>query len=142
MNGLVDRWDLTQSLQSRPVAHGQYLLDIISETDGWTIELDVPEQHVNYVLQQQQVMPCRCSFRLRSDPTRVYQGTINEIAEVANLQVSGGSVVSATFDLTDEQVGDMRDGATLVAQVECGKYPLGFVVFRGLIQWYRSNPWL
>ncbi len=86
-DGLVDRWDLTQSLQSRPVAYGQYLLDIISETDGWTIELDVPEQHVNYVLQQQQVMPCRCSFRLRSDPTRVYQGTINEIAGVANLGV-------------------------------------------------------
>ena len=141
IDGLVDRWDLTQSLQSRPVTHGQYLLDVISETDGWTIELDVPEQHVNYVLQQQQVMPCRCSFRLRSDPTRIYQGTINEIAGVANLQVSGRSVVPATFALTDEQIGDMRDGATLVAQVECGKYPLGFVVFRGLIQWYRSNPW-
>jgi multidrug resistance efflux pump len=141
MDGLVDRWDLAQSLQSRPVTHGQYLLDVISEKDGWTIELDVPEQHVNYVLQQQQVMPCRCSFRLRSDPTRTYHGTINEIAGVANLEASGKSVVPATFALKSEQIGDLRDGATVVAQVECGKYPLGFVVFRGLIQWYRSNPW-
>ena len=141
MDGLVDRWDLTQSLQARPVTHGQYLLDVISEKDGWTIELDVPEQHVNYVLQQQQVMPCRCSFRLRSDPTRIYQGTINEIAGVANLEASGRSVVPATFALKAEQMGDLRDGATVVAQVECGKYPLGFVVFRGLIQWFRSNPW-
>ncbi len=141
MDGLVDRWDLTQSLQSRPVTHGQYLLDVISETDGWTIELDVPETHVNYVLQQQQLMPCRCSFRLRSDPTRTYQGAITEIAGVANLEPSGKAVVPATFALNTEQIGELRDGATVVAQVECGKYPLGFVVFRGLIQWYRSNPW-
>ena len=141
MEGLVDRWDLTQSLQSRPVTHGQYLLDVISEGDGWTIELDLPEQHVNYVLQQQQVQPCHCSFRLRSDPTRTYEGEIAEIAGVANITTSGKSVVPATFLLKAEQMGDLRNGATVVAQVECGKYPSGFVVFRGLIQWYRSNPW-
>lgn len=141
IDGLVDRWDLTQSLQSRPVTHGQYLLDVISETEGWTIELDIPEQNINYVLQQQRVAPCRCSFRLRSDPTRIYQGSIAEIADVANLVATGESVVPATFSLKAEQMGELRDGATVVAQVECGKCSLGFVVFRGLIQWYRSNPW-
>ncbi|MDA7914808.1 HlyD family secretion protein [bacterium] len=141
MNGMIDRWDLTQSLQSRPVTHGQYLLDVISESDGWTIELDLPEENVNYVLQQQQQAPCRCSFRLRSDPTRTYQGTITEIAGVANLSPMGKSVVPATFAMTAKQTGDFRDGATVVAQVDCGQYPLGFVVFRGLIQWYRSSPW-
>ncbi|MDB4749717.1 HlyD family secretion protein [Rubripirellula sp.] len=141
MNGLVDRWDLTQSLQSRPVTHGQYLLDIISESGGWTIELDLPEENVNYVLKQQQQEPCNCSFRLRSDPTRTYQGTIAEIAGVANLGVTGKAVVPATFTLNADQIGDLRDGATVVAQVDCGQYPLGFIVFRGLIQWYRSNPW-
>lgn len=141
MDGLVDRWDLTQALQSRPVTHGQYLLDVISETGGWTIELDLPEQHINYVLQQQRVTPCRCSFRLRSDPTRTYQGAITGIAGVANLAATGEAVVPATFALKAEQMGDLRDGATVIAQVECGKYSMGFVVFRGLIQWYRSNPW-
>jgi len=141
MDGLVDRWDLTQSLQSRPVSHGQYLLDVISESAGWTIELDLPEENVNYVLKQQKKMPCRCSFRLRSDPTRTYQGTIDEIAGVANLDVVGKSVVPATFAMKADQIGDLRDGATVIAQVDCGQYPVGFVVFRGLIQWYRSNSW-
>ncbi len=142
IDGLVDRWDLTQALQSRPVSHGQYLLDVISESAGWTIELDLPEENVNYVWKQQQKMPCRCSFRLRSDPTRNYQGIIAEIAGVANLDVAGKSIVPATFDMNADQIGDLRDGATVVAQIDCGQYSLGFVVFRGLIQWYRSNSWL
>lgn len=141
MNGIVDRWDLRQSLESRPVSHGQYLLDVISESAGWTIELDLPEENINYVMKQQRQSPCRCSFRLRSDPTQDYYGEIAEIAGVANLGLDGQSIVTATFPVNVSRAVELRNGATVVAQVECGKYPLGFVLFRGLIQWYRSNPW-
>ena len=141
MNGIVDRWDLRQSLESRPVSHGQYLLDVISESAGWTIELELPEENINYVMKQQRQSPCRCSFRLRSDPTQDYYGEIAEIAGVANLGLDGQSIVTATFPVNVSRAVELRNGATVVAQVECGKYPLGFVLFRGLIQWYRSNPW-
>ena len=141
MDGLVDRWDLTQSLQSRPVSHGQYLLDVISESDGWTVDLDIPEKNVNYVLKQQQAKGCHCTFRLRSDPTKTYEGEIEQIAEIANLQATGQSIVHARFSMESGKKNDLRDGATVIAQVECGQYPLGFVAFRSLIQWYRSNPW-
>ncbi len=141
IDGLVDRWDLTQSLQSRPVSHGQYLLDVISESAGWTVDLDIPEKNVNYVLRQQQEEECRCTFRLRSDPTKAYEGKIEEIAEVANVDATGHSIVPATFSMESGMVGELRDGATVIAQIECGQYPLGFVALRSLIQWYRSNPW-
>ena len=92
-------------------------------------------------MKQQRQSPCRCSFRLRSDPTQDYYGEIAEIAGVANLGLDGQSIVTATFPVNVSRTVELRNGATVVAQVECGKYPIGFVLFRGLIQWYRSNPW-
>lgn len=140
MTGTVDRWDLQKSLRSRPVTHGQYLLDVLADDRCWTVELDIPEDNVNYVLGQQSHGSCFSSFRLRSDPTRTYEGEIHEIADVAHLDPAGDSVVRATIAIESDEE-EFRSGATVVARVRCGKHSLGFVTFRSLIEWYRSNRW-
>ncbi len=66
---------------------------------------------------------------------------IEQIAEVANLKAMGQSIVPAKFSMQSGKDDELRDGATVIAQVECGQYSLGFVSLRSLIQWYRSNPW-
>jgi hypothetical protein len=139
IDGTVDRWDLQQSLAARPVTHGQYLLDVISGDHGWTVELDLPEQNVNYVLDQQQ--RCRCSFRMRSNPTKTFEGVVVQIADVAHLNPAGQSVVRLTVPIETDLSAEIRSGATVVAQLECGRRAIGFVLFRGLIQWWRSQPW-
>ena len=141
IDGIVDRWDMQQSLQSRPVTHGQYLVDVIAANAGWTVELEIPEKNVNYVLERQRFTACLCTFRLRSDPTVMFKGTVQEIADVAHLDATGQSMVRATFEMGKENAGDWRAGATVVAQIHCGKYPLGYVGLRSLIEWYRSNRW-
>lgn len=139
IDGTVDRWDLQQSLAARPVTHGQYLLDVISREHGWTVELDLPEQNVNYVLEQQQA--CRCFFRLRSNPTKTYEGLVDQIADVAHLSPSGQSVVRLTVPIEADASAEIRSGATVVAQLQCGNRAIGFVLFRGLIQWWRCQTW-
>ncbi|MGI9470730.1 MAG: biotin/lipoyl-binding protein [Rubripirellula sp.] len=141
LEGTVDRWDLQQSLQSRPVTHGQYLLDVLSEHEGWTVELDIPEKNVNYVLDEHRDEPCICEFRLRSDPTAVFDGVIEDVSDVAHLDATGQSMVRATFEMDAQIDAELRAGATVIAQVHCGKYPLGFVGLRSLVEWYRSSHW-
>jgi hypothetical protein len=114
---------------------------VISNADGWIIELDLPEKNVNYVLDEQRRQPCRFAFRLRSDPTKTHQGTIEHVADVAHLSPQGQSLVRSTSRLESEAAGDFRNGATVIAQIHCGQHPLGFVWLRGLIQWFRTQAW-
>ena len=82
------------------------LLDVISNEEGWTVELDLPEANVNYVLDEQQQSPCRCTFRLRSDPTTTYDGIVEKIADVAHINPTGKSMVRVTLTLKP----DVRHG--------------------------------
>lgn len=139
IDGTVDRWDLERSLTARPVTQGQHLLDVLSADRGWTVELDLPEQHINYVLDQPEA--CRCVFRIRSNPTKIYEGVVNHVTATAQVNHQGKSIVRVTVPITEDSEDEFRSGATVVAQLECGKRSIGFVVFRGLIQWCRSHAW-
>jgi hypothetical protein len=141
IDGQVDCWDLQRSLTARPVKHGQLLLDVISSSDGWIIELDLPEKNVNYVLDAQRREPCRFTFRLRSNPTTIHEGSIEQIADVAHLSPQGRSIIRTTSRLGSDAPGELRHGTTVIAQIHCGRHPLGFVWLRGLIQWFRTQAW-
>ena len=141
IDGHVDRWDLQASLMARPVTHGQHLVDVISDSDGWNLELDLPEKNINYVLDHQRTQACLCTFRLRSDPTIRHEGTIDHIAHVAHVDPTGQSVVRATVPLQSNSHNDLRSGTTVIAQVHCGQRPIGFVWLRGLIEWSRRQAW-
>ncbi len=141
IEGQVNRWDLRTSLMTRPVAVGQYLVSVVSEADGWNVELEIPDNQVGYVLDQQQRQPCKVSYRLRSDPTVVHAGQIARIADSAKLDPSGDSIVTASMQLAGTDAINIRDGATVLAQIDCGKRPIGFVFLRGVIEWWRSSSW-
>lgn len=140
--GRVDRWDLRSSLAARPVAVGHYLLAVVSPEDGWRVELNIPDQHVGYVLAARQAELDRVTYRVRSDPQRVYEGRLESIAEGAQLKPDGTSVVLATLPLAAHQAGQLHNGATVSAEIHCGRRPVGFVLFRGVIQWWRGTSWL
>jgi hypothetical protein len=141
INGRVDRWDLQQSLTGRPVVHGQFLVDIFSDVDGWMVELDVPDAESQYVAAEQSAGPCEVTFRLRSSPEKLYRGTLEQLSAVTQFDASGQPVVHAAFhiDATDP---DLRFGATVIAQIHCGTRPLGFVWFRSVIEWAGQLDWL
>ncbi len=141
MAGRVDRWDLQQSLTGRPVVHGQYLIDIVSSVDGWIVELDIPDAEAQYVAAEQAAKPCEVTFRLRSNPEKLYRGTLEQLSSVTQFDSTGHPVVRATFgiDAVDE---DLRFGATVIAHVHCGSRPLGFVWFRSVFEWARQIDWI
>lgn len=141
IQGTVDGWNLKQSLAARPVTHGQHLADVISTEGGWMIELDLPDKHAAYVLEQQQRGLCRCTFTLTSGSGQTYHGTAEEIAEVAQINSRGQSVIRVVVPYP-EAAQEFRVGATVLAELDCGKRSLGFVWFRGLVEWTRRQSWL
>ncbi len=139
--GQVDRWDLQQTLSGRPVMHGQYLFDIVSDVDGWIVELDIPDIEAQYVVDAQDDGPCEVSFRLRSGPESQYHGSLEKVSDVTQFDATGRPVVRASFGI-DAEDEELRFGATVIAQVHCGPRPLGFIWFRSVIQWARQIDWI
>ncbi|QDT03160.1 HlyD family secretion protein [Rubripirellula lacrimiformis] len=140
IDGVVDQWNLVDSLSSRPVTHGQYLLSVIAESEGWNAELDIPDQAIAY-LPSHVDQPVQCTFKLRSDPTQTYQGTIADLSLTADLNAEAKSVVRGRVPIRTGDQERLRPGATLVAKIHCGNSPAGFVYLRSLIQWYRRQIW-
>ncbi len=146
IDGRVDGWELQQAFESRPVSRGQFLMDVVTPNAGWTVELDIPDKQMGYILAAQQRKPCVCRVRLRSDATTTYSGILEQIDNVAHLNAKGESVVRASLVLPKSVLPEsepqaIRSGATVVAQVNCGEHSLGFVCFRGVVQWWRGLSW-
>ncbi len=142
IDGIVDQWAVAESLASRPVVHGQYLLSVIAPGDGWRAELAIPDQAVAYVLAAQSDQLVSCSIRLRSAPTEVFHGNIDRILGVADVNDSGQSMVRASVTIDDDRGQPLRQGATVIAEIDCGKRTAGFVYLRSLIEWYRCQTWI
>ncbi len=141
ISGRVDRWNLKQSLLARPVTHGQYLADVVSTQQGWRIELELPDRHAGYVLRKQESGPCHCRFTTMAGSDTVYESSVGEIADAAHVNRRGQSVVRVIVPYPDAGVDEFRAGSTVMAQLDCGKRSLGFVWFRGLIEWARRQSW-
>jgi len=141
LSGRVDRWDLQSALSARPVALGQYLMAVVSNSEGWQVELEIADRNLGYVLRGIEQDQDRVTYRVRSDPQRVYEGEIEWIAAGADVASDGRSVVLARVPLAKEQAGQVHNGATVSAEVHCGQRPVGFVMFRSVIQWWRGTTW-
>ena len=142
IDGVVDRWDLRDSMELKPVRHGEYLLSVHAPDQGWLVELDVPEHESAYVIEQQRISPCHCVVRLRSSDEIEFAATLDRVSLVADVGQSGRMVVPATLTVDRGYDASMRPGASVKAWVYCGKRSLGFVWFRKVIQWTREQGWL
>ncbi|TWU54577.1 HlyD family secretion protein [Rubripirellula tenax] len=141
IDGIVDHWNMDTSLARRPVSHGQYLLSVISPADGWNAEIEIPDQSIAHVAGTQNKGPTRCSLKLRSDPTQTIAGSIDRVSGVADVNAAGKSVVRAIVSIESGDGSAMRQGASVVARIHCGKRSAAFVYLQSFIQWYRQQSW-
>ena len=140
IQGQVDRWDLEQALTMRPVAQGQYLLDVYSSSGSWVAELEILDKDATY-LNAAHGKNLRVHFHLQSQPGKAYQATIEKISESANLDAEGRSVIRLKCLFTPESPELIEIGATVWANVDCGKRSVGFIWLRGLIEWWERQSW-
>ena len=145
IDGIVQRSDLQESLVNRPVERGHRLISVFAPDSGWTVDLDIPDGDIGYLIEANRSSPATCRLRLRSDPSRVFLGQVRHIENTSHLTTGGRSVVRANVHLPDDRSGrpidSFRVGATVLASLHCGRRPAAFVWFRSVIEWARQQPW-
>jgi multidrug efflux pump subunit AcrA (membrane-fusion protein) len=138
--GTVLDWKPREKLH-RPVQQGEELLEIGQVDKDWVVEVQFPEKAVGLVARAFEGGEQRrlaATVLLSSSPDRVLTGTLVQLSNQAQL-VEKDNVVRARVVL-DEPLAeaDRRSGLEVRVKADCGPHPLGFVLFRELIDVVRS----
>jgi len=163
LEGIVEREDMQTSLLSRPVTRGQALVRVVSPQHGWEVALDIRDSDRGYLSASDIPAEVPCVYRLRSDPVELYRGRINHLADSVHINPRGDLAVRATVKIdsamapesssgmhaarrisgreSSQAPSTFRVGASVMASVYCGRRPVGFVWFRSLVEWMRTQSW-
>ena len=142
ITGEVSCWNLDQSLRSRPVVHGQYLMDVVNPKGEWELQLQLPDDDIGYVVAyQKDKEDCKVEFLLRTDPTNHYPATLSKLSHTTQLNEAGLPAVRALVSLGKSPVPHPRTGASVIARIHCGRRSLGFVWFREILEYTKRHFW-
>lgn len=148
ITGLVVTWDVQNKLRSRPVLRSQFLLEIADPSGAWCLELSMPERLIGYLIDYQRQhpeKPLRVRFVPAADPHSRYSGTIDRIADRAEVHADTTAnqintvLIRVTLDEHDSLPVSIRPGAECAASVDCGQASLGFVLLSDLIAFIHRN---
>lgn len=136
VTGRVVTWQLNDLLQGRQIKRGQRLLNIAVEKDGWLAEIQIRDYRMGHVLEQMESnaqLPTECM--LVSSPDQRYSGKITSVAGTTSLNTEGMLVVNAIAQYDFAPDSELRSGAKVIATIDCGRRPLGYVY---LYEFYHS----
>ena len=145
IHGHVMTENTAETLLSRPVSQGDPLLEI-ADTDGrWWLEVAFPENTVTHVsramreAEEAGLEGVPCTFIVSSTPDRIYNGTLIEMNTTAQ-SIDGENVVEAkiAIDPDDFPKIEKRKGLEVRVKADCGPAPVGYVLFRELIDFVRG----
>jgi len=146
--GMVTTWNIRSLLSNRPVATGQNLLTVADPGSGWELELYMPESRMGHVMKASRELPegesLRVDYVLASEPSVVRTGQVARIQPVADLHGDQGHAVKIIVSIDADQapaLNDPRPGATVIADVHCGRAPRGYVWFHEAYEWVLKNVW-
>jgi hypothetical protein len=142
IRGRVMDWNPKERLLSRPVKQGDPLLEIADVEGRWIIELQLPEDtitHIGRARQKSQDGTLPVTYVISASPDKTYSGTLYQVSTQAR-PVEQENVVEARVALEDSSEKPPREWADVEvrAKVDCGPHPLGYVLFRELIDFIRE----
>lgn len=138
IRGRIVNWQVRRHLLGRPVKQGQNLMTVVAPDTRWQLNLYVPEKRVGHLLAAQgaTAQPLQVTFTLASHPATQFRGEIAKVDPV--LDVHDGQENTArvlvNFDNQQTPADLLRTGTRATAKIECGKRPLGYVLFHELYE--------
>ena len=158
--GQVITWDLDDRLKRRPVQRGQFLMRIANPAGKWQLELDMPEDHMGYIIKARNQLARNESpedrkqqviFILATDPDVEHQGTVKEVSLLAEVLGEKGNAVQIKVDFEKAELlaalkVDPKDkssrlypGAEVSANVYCGRRAVGYVYLHDFLTFLQSR---
>ncbi len=142
IDGQVVTWDLRNRLPiGRPVQRGQALLRVADPTGPWQLELHMPENRMGHIVKYQQTSDDRLevSYILATEPGTTHYGTVKEIHRSAEVRGDEGNTVLIKVEIDESELPHRQPGATVTAQVYCGRRSLGYVLLHDVIAFVQSR---
>lgn len=140
-NGLVQTWDVRKLLIDRPVGRGQKLMTVADPSGPWELEIRMPGHRMGHIQQAQRShgddLPVE--FVLASEPGRRFHGRIRRTHDRAEVHDETGHTVLISVDVDRADVSALKPGTEVVARVECGWRPIGYVWFHELYEFVQKQ---
>ena len=136
-DGVVFFGDLSRSIERRTVQKGQFLLQFANPRGDWELLLKIPDTASRHVLQardeNQQV-----TFLLRLAPGRTFTAKLDWVGLATELDETGQLSTPARVSLDESffrevERSDLRPGSGVIAHIDCGSKPIGYVWFHEAI---------
>jgi HlyD family secretion protein len=138
--GRITTWDVARRLESLPVNRGEVLMQV-ARTDGpWELELRLSQRDAGHLLaaQRRGIKDLAVTFTIRDAPGVSYEATVTQISGSVQENGEGVPYVVATAAIADPDVRTLRPGATVTADIHCGRRAVGYVWFHELIDTIRD----
>jgi len=146
IDGVIVTWQVRDRLMLRPVEKGQVLLNVADKTGPWELEIHLPDDrlgHVNraYAEARAAGRELEVDYILATDPGTRHVGTVKEIHEQAEVRGEQGNTVllRITIDPSRHEKEELGAGASVTARINCGKRPLGYVIFHDLVAFVQQH---
>ena len=146
IEGVIVTWQVRDRLMLRPVEKGQVLLNVADKTGPWELEIHLPDDrlgHVNraYAETRAAGRELEVDYILATDPGTRHIGTVKEIHEQAEVRGEQGNTVllRITIDPSRHEKEELGAGASVTARINCGKRPLGYVIFHDLVAFIQQH---
>ncbi len=145
INGVVTSWDVEKTLHSRPVMTGQVLMEIADPSQGYYLDMNLPEKregHLDEYIAEKNPKELDVTYILATDPdvdlnAKLDLGNISDRAEPH--EEHGAVIKMKAYPQQDELLKlKPRPGAGVITKVHCGRASSGFVFFHEPYEWLHK----
>jgi hypothetical protein len=147
IKGKVITWDAKRQLANRPVETGQVLLTVAPENTEWVVELYMPERRVHHLVAYRDKLKAKdpsadldVDYILMTQPGKYHKGKVKDVHWTAEPHEQQGHMVRVRIgELKDLNTEIARPGASVTADVRCGRTVLGWALFHEAWEWLQAN---
>lgn len=145
IDGKVSTLDVRQRLIQLPVDRGQPLFSVSDLDSNWELNLQLPEDRMGHLRKalddsSPDAAPVTVTYRLTSEPGSEFNGKLVEVGDRADLSPTDHTnVVRLLVSVNREELPHLREGAGVVAKINCGRRALGFVLFHDVVEFAQRK---
>jgi biotin carboxyl carrier protein len=148
IKGKIISWDIRKTLLNRPVETGQVLMTVAAADTDYEVELYMPERKMKHLTSAREDAKRANSeddldvvFILMTDPGVYHYGKLARVHGAAEPHEEHGNIVRLHVQPNDKLVNP-RPGATLTADVHCGRAPLLWNWLHEAWEYFEASPFM